>query len=41
MHLRSGLELEEIAEWIRRALAGWVRYYGRFCPSNLRVDVLF
>jgi RNA-directed DNA polymerase len=36
LHLRSDLELEEIAKWVRPTLAGWVRYYGRFYPSKLR-----
>ena len=36
LHLRSDLELEDIAEWVRPILAGWVRYYGRFYPSKLR-----
>jgi len=36
LHLRSDLDLEEIAKWVRPTLAGWVRYYGRFYPSRLR-----
>lgn len=36
LHLRSDLDLEEIAKWVRPALVGWVRYYGRFYPSRLR-----
>jgi RNA-directed DNA polymerase len=36
LHRRSDLELEDIAGWVRPVLAGWVRYYGRFYPSNLR-----
>jgi Reverse transcriptase (RNA-dependent DNA polymerase)/Group II intron, maturase-specific domain len=28
LHLRSDLELEEIANWVRPTLSGWVRYYG-------------
>ena len=39
MHLRSDLELEEIAKWARPTLAGWVRYYGRFYPSKLREEL--
>ena len=39
LHLRSDLELEEIAKWVRPTLAGWVRYYGRFYPSKLREDL--
>jgi RNA-directed DNA polymerase len=36
MHLRTDLELDEIAKWTRPFLSGWVRYYGRFYPSKLR-----
>src|SRR5260370_18810614 len=39
LHLRSDLELEEIAKWVRPILAGWVRYYGRFYPSRLREEL--
>jgi len=39
LHLRSDLELEEIAKWVRPTLAGWVRYYGRFYPSQLRGEL--
>jgi RNA-directed DNA polymerase len=39
LHLRSDLELEEIAKWVRPTLAGWVRYYGRFYPSQLREEL--
>ena len=39
MHLRSDLELEEIARWTRPFLSGWVRYYGRFYPSKLREEL--
>jgi group II intron reverse transcriptase/maturase len=39
LHLRSDLELEEIAKWVRPALAGWVHYYGRFYPSKLREEL--
>jgi RNA-directed DNA polymerase len=39
LHLRSDLELEEIAKWVRPTLAGWVRYYGRFYPSKLRGEL--
>ncbi len=35
LHLRSDLELEAIATWMRPVLSGWVRYYGRFYPSKL------
>ena len=36
LHCRSDLALEEIARWAQPVLTGWVRYYGRFCPSALR-----
>jgi RNA-directed DNA polymerase len=36
LHLRSDLELDDIAGWVRPILVGWVRYYGRFYPSRLR-----
>jgi RNA-directed DNA polymerase len=39
LHLRSDLELEDIAKWVRPTLAGWVRYYGRFYPSKLREEL--
>lgn len=39
MHLRSDLELDEIARWTRPILSGWVRYYGRFYPSKLREEL--
>ena len=39
MHRRRDLELEEIADWIRPVVAGWVRYYGRFYPSKLREEL--
>jgi RNA-directed DNA polymerase len=39
LHLRSDLKLEEIATWVRPVLSGWVRYYGRFCPSKLRGEL--
>jgi RNA-directed DNA polymerase len=39
IHLRSDLELEEIAKWARPTLTGWVRYYGRFYPSKLREEL--
>jgi RNA-directed DNA polymerase len=38
LHLRSDLKLEEIATWVRPVLGGWVRYYGCFYPSKLRVN---
>jgi RNA-directed DNA polymerase len=39
MHLRSDLELDEIAKWARPTLTGWVRYYGRFYSSKLREEL--
>ena len=39
LHLRSDLDLEEIARWTRPFLSGWVRYYGRFYPSKLREEL--
>ena len=39
LHLRSDLELDEIAGWARPFLSGWVRYYGRFYPSKLREEL--
>jgi group II intron reverse transcriptase/maturase len=39
IHLRSDLDLEDIAKWARPTLAGWVRYYGRFYPSKLREEL--
>ena len=39
LHRRGDLELENIADWARPVLAGWVRYYGRFYPSKLREEL--
>lgn len=36
LHRRSDLELADIAARVRPVLMGWVRYYGRFYPSQLR-----
>lgn len=36
LHRRNDLSLEDIAEWTRPVLLGWIRYYGRFHPSALR-----
>ena len=36
LHRRNDLELAAITQWTQPALAGWVRYYGRFQPSALR-----
>jgi RNA-directed DNA polymerase len=39
LHLRSDLDLDDIAGWVRPILAGWMRYYGRFYPSALRAHL--
>jgi group II intron reverse transcriptase/maturase len=36
LHHRTDLNLDDIAQWVRPVLAGWVRYYGCFYPSALR-----
>lgn len=36
LHHRNDLALEEIAQWARPVLLGWIRYYGRFRRSALR-----
>jgi len=36
LHRRNDLELQDVADWVRPVLSGWVRYYGRFYPSKLR-----
>ena len=33
LHRRNDLELQDVADWVRPVLSGWVRYYGRFYPS--------
>lgn len=35
LHHRNNLALEEIAQWVRPVLTGWIRYYGRFHASAL------
>jgi len=35
VHLRTGLSLDELAEWINPIMAGWMNYYGRFYRSQL------
>jgi RNA-directed DNA polymerase len=35
LHLRNDLALENLDQWTRPVLLGWVRYYGRFYPSAL------
>jgi RNA-directed DNA polymerase len=39
LHWRSDLDLETIAKWVRPVLSGWVNYYGRFYPSQLRREL--
>jgi RNA-directed DNA polymerase len=39
LHRRNDLELQDIADWVRPILSGWVRYYGRFYPSKLRAEL--
>jgi len=39
LHRRNDLELQDIANWVRPVLNGWVRYYGRFYPSKLRAEL--
>ncbi len=33
LHLRTDLALEDLAEWTRPVLAGWIQYYGYFHRS--------
>ncbi len=35
LHLRTGLELADLAEWINPIVRGWMNYYGRFTRSML------
>src|SRR5215471_4283152 len=39
LHLRNDLALEDVAAWVRPVLTGWVRYYGRFYPSELQEEL--
>jgi len=39
LHWRSDLDLDAIAEWVCPVLRGWVNYYGRFYPSQLRDEL--
>ena len=32
---RTDLSFREVAAMINRIVAGWINYYGRFCPSAL------
>jgi RNA-directed DNA polymerase len=35
VHRRSNLNLKDLARWINPIVAGWMRYYGRFCRSQM------
>ena len=35
IHLRTRLELIELADWINPIVSGWMTYYGRFYRSKL------
>ena len=35
IHLRIGLDLRGLAEWINPIVSGWMTYYGRFYRSAL------
>jgi RNA-directed DNA polymerase len=35
LHLRTGHDLDELAEWLNPIVAGWMNYYGRFHRSRL------
>ena len=35
VHLRTGLSLQDLAEWLNPIIGGWMRYYGRFYRSAL------
>ncbi|WP_184731610.1 group II intron reverse transcriptase/maturase [Saccharopolyspora phatthalungensis] len=35
IHLRTGLDLKELADWINPIVSGWITYYGRFYQSAL------
>jgi RNA-directed DNA polymerase len=35
IHLRTRLDLNELADWINPIVAGWMTYYGRFYRSQL------
>jgi RNA-directed DNA polymerase len=35
IHQRTGLDLNELADWINPIVAGWMTYYGRFYRSQL------
>jgi RNA-directed DNA polymerase len=36
LHNRSDLGLDDLVRWTHSVIRGWVRYYGRFCPSELQ-----
>jgi RNA-directed DNA polymerase len=35
VHLRTGLDVDELANWVNPIVAGWMNYYGRFHRSRL------
>jgi RNA-directed DNA polymerase len=35
IHLRTRLDLDELADWINPIVLGWMTYYGRFYRSQL------
>ena len=35
IHLRTRLDLDELADWINPIVSGWMTYYGRFYRSQL------
>jgi RNA-directed DNA polymerase len=35
IHLRTGLSLLDLAEWLNPIVGGWMNYYGRFYRSAL------
>lgn len=37
LHHRSDLSLNDLVQWTRSVIRGWVRYYGRFYPSALQL----
>jgi RNA-directed DNA polymerase len=39
VHLHTGLDVDELAEWVNPIVAGWMNYYGRFHRSRLYLGV--
>ena len=35
LHARSGMSLNDLADWINPVVRGWIQYYGRFYRSKL------